>query len=137
LFFWLRCVLCSTLFPYTTLFRSTLLCCCYRAWLLVGTAANLRLQSCGCSRSRHVFRRNPWSYDVLVVVCYCYNAWLLACTATTLRRQNCGCSVDKTTHKKSEKWWMSRARVYELCSGETFRATTVVPYYVVATEHGT
>src|SRR5699024_2410072 len=24
----------------------------------------------------------------------------------------------------------------ELCSGETFRATTVVPYYVVATEHG-
>src|SRR5699024_8840773 len=23
-----------------------------------------------------------------------------------------------------------------LCSGETFRATTAVPYYVVATEHG-
>ena len=24
----------------------------------------------------------------------------------------------------------------ELCSGETFRATTAVPYYVVAIEHG-
>src|SRR5699024_4336884 len=112
------------------------LCCCYRAWLLVGTAAALRLQSCGCSRSRHVFRRNPWSYDVLVVVCYCYTARLQACTATTLRGQNCGCSVDKTTHKKSEKWWMRRAIFYELCSG-LFPCTTLFrSYYVVATEHG-
>src|SRR5699024_8815210 len=29
-----------------------------------------------------------------------------------------------------------RTAELELCSGETFRATTVVPYYVVATEHG-
>src|SRR5699024_6401044 len=37
----------------------TLLCCCYGAWLLVGTAAILRLQSCGCSRSQVVFRIKP------------------------------------------------------------------------------
>src|SRR5699024_11768399 len=72
------------------------------AWLLEGTAATLRLQSYGCSRSRHVFRRNPWSYDVLPVVSCCYSSWPSTCTATTLRGQNCGCSVDKTTHKKSE-----------------------------------
>src|SRR5699024_1201540 len=116
--------------------RALLLCCCYRAWLLVRTAVTLRFQSCGCSRSRHVFRRNPWSYDVLAVISCCYSSWPLTCTPTTLRVQNCECSVDKTTHKKSEKWWMRRAIVNELCSGETFRATTVVPYYVVGTEHG-
>src|SRR5699024_2819802 len=94
------------------------------------------LQSCGCSRSRHVFRRNPWSYDVLAIISCCYSNWRLSCTPTTLRGVNCGCSVDKTTHKISEKWWMRRASVYELCSGESFRATTVVLYYVVATERG-
>src|SRR5699024_12714226 len=114
----------------------TLLYCCYGAWLLVGTSATLRLQSCGRSRSRHVFRRNPWSYDVLAVIFCCYSSWPLTCTPTTLRGQNCGCSVDKTTHKKSEKWWMRRARVYELCSGETFSATTVVSDDEGATEHG-
>src|SRR5699024_5470017 len=48
---------------------------------------------CGCSRSRHVYGRNLWSYDVLVVACYCYKASLLACTTTSFILKSCGTRV--------------------------------------------
>src|SRR5699024_11664259 len=62
MFFCFLSLFCSTAHRYLHSFptrrSSDLLCCCYRAWLLVGTAATLRLQSCGCSISQVVFRQN-------------------------------------------------------------------------------
>src|SRR5699024_4003375 len=49
-------------------------------WIQPQTSGSKAVDAADLDISRHVFRRNPCSYDVLVVVCYCYNAWLRACT---------------------------------------------------------
>src|SRR5699024_7927936 len=88
----------------------TLLCCCYRAWLLVDTVTTFWLQSCGCSRSRETSTSVPTKPLELrcsrcsMLLLQCLAAGLYNTTPLTSELQNSSCVPAKPLELR--RWYL-------------------------------